>query len=238
MPMLDLQVTDVREETPTIRSIKLGLEGKSFPFKPGQYCLIQLPAGDEPEDRPLSIVSSPSRTDMLQFATRRSDSAFKKSFFALRPGDSVTVNGPFGRFVYDEAFPQTVLLSGGIGITPLMSMMAYATDRQITNPMVLLFGNRSPQEIPFRGELDRIADQNPHCTVVHAVSSVDGDPASWKGHVGRIDEGLIRSRVPDQGQPQFYLCGPPGMVSGLRAVLDRMSIPKESIHVENFEGYD
>ena len=238
MPRLELEVAEVRQETPTIRSVRLDLGGKPFAFKPGQYCLVELPVGPETEDHPLSLASSPTRTNSLLFASRRSDSPFKQSLFALKPGDRVAVTGPVGRFVYDEAAEHTVLLSGGIGITPLKSMLEYACDHCIERPVSLLYGNRTPDEIAFRNELDTLAEANPHITVVHTLSQPQAASEPWSGRTGRVNEALIREVVPQVDRARYYICGPPGMVSGLRGVLTQMAVPDGNVRVENFDGYE
>lgn len=239
MAELNLSVGQVFDETPTIRSVRLSLLGTPFNFKPGQYGLFQIPIADGPmEDRSLSIASSPTRPDSLLFATRRSDSAFKKAFFALKPGAPVTLSGPVGRFVLDATAEESVFLSGGIGITPLISMLEYIADRFPDHPAALLYGNRSPDEIAFRRDLDEIARTRPNITVSHIVSSAEGSSGPWTGPVGRIDEAMIRRHVKELGRPRYYICGPPGMVAGLRELLDRMAVPRDRVLFENFEGYE
>jgi ferredoxin-NADP reductase len=235
MVTLELAVEEVKLETSTIKSVRLALGGRPFSFKPGQYCLVELDINGEREDRALSIANAPTRPGFLLFATRSGESPYKKVFFSLKPGDTVTVTGPMGRFIYDEAFPNSILLSGGIGITPLKSMIEYVSDRRLSHSVILLFGNRSPREIPFRKELDELADSNPTFTLVHVVSETAGEV--WKGEKGRIDERLIRKVVAEVGLARYYICGPPQMVFDLRGILERRGVAQEQIKIENFEGY-
>jgi glycine betaine catabolism B len=238
MAMLELHVQTVKMETPTIKSVRVSLGDQPFSFKPGQYCLVQIPVGSEQEDRSLSIANSPTRPDSLLFATRYSESPYKRAFFSLKPGDRVTITGPTGRFVYDEGASHTVLLSGGIGITPLKSMIEYVCDRQFGHPVLLLYGNHSPREIPFCEELDDLYRANENFTLVHTVSSVGDGGETWHGHTGRITEELIRQYVINPMQARYFICGPPGMVSGLRSLLEQMDLPSEQIQFENFDGYE
>ena len=238
MPRLELEVAEVRQETPTIRSVRLALAGKTLAFKPGQYCLVELSIGGELEDHTLSLASSPARPDFLLFATRQSLSAYKQSFFTLKPADRVAVTGPVGRFVYDETVEHTVLLSGGIGITPLKSMIEYACDRGLGRPVTLLYGNRTQDEIAFRQELDALAAACPTLTVVYSVSQPEASAEPWRGRTGRITEALIREVVPHVDRARYYICGPPGMVAGLRGVLTQMAVPEANVRIENFDGYE
>lgn len=232
---LRLKVREARSETPTIRSVRLALEGETFSFKPGQFCLVALDTEEGADDRALSIANSPTRPESLLFASRRSDSAYKKAFFALKPGDAVTVSGPLGKFVYDEDAPHTVLLSGGIGITPLKSMVEYACDRALERRITLLYANRSPGEIAFRAELEALSRANPRFTLVQTVSYPE---EGWRGRTGRIDEDLIRRSVPEPDAARYYLCGPPGMVSALRDTLKGMGLSGGQVRAEKFTGYE
>ena len=121
MPKLTLKVIGVKNETPTINSVKLDLSGNSFGFKPGQYAVFQLKTTEgKLLAHDFSIASSPTRLQHLQFATRfRPESEFKKAFWNLKEGDEITVIGPAGEFIYSESIENAVFLSGGIGITPL-----------------------------------------------------------------------------------------------------------------------
>ena len=239
MPTFKLEVSAVKMETPSIGSIKLALSGQALNFKPGQYCLVSLKVGDQSEDRALSIANSPTRGGSVLFATRRSESPYKRCFFDLKPGDSVTLTGPMGRFIYDETSQRSVFLSGGIGITPLKSMMEYAIDRGLEHHITLLFGNRSLDEIPFRVELDEWARIHKNLSVVHVVSRPQGEgDRSWAGPQGRINEALLRQHINQPDQARYFLCGSPGMVSNLKELLSQMSIPGDQIVVENFNGYE
>ena len=238
MPTLQLEIADINDETPTVRSVSLALAGQPFSFKPGQYCLVKIPVGDKQLDHALSIASSPTRRDRLLFATRKSDSLYKQSFFALKPGDRVSLMGPMGRFIYDENSAYSVFLSGGIGITPLMSMIEYVADRHPDHRVILLFGNRSPGEIPFRRELDGLARSHANITVIHTVSSPGDGGETWQGETGRVNQALIQRSVTNLDHALFYICGPPGMVSGLKSLLEQLSISHERIKFENFTGYE
>ena len=238
MPTRELEVVEVKMETPTTKAIRVAVGSPPIPFKPGQYCLVKIAVGKGQEDRALSIASSPMVTDSLIFASRISDSPYKKAFLALKPNDRVTLTGPMGQFVYDESAPYTVFLSGGIGITPLKSMMEYIADRGLNHQAILFFGNRTPSEIPFQRDLERLSRTCSNLKIFHVVSNPEGAGEGWKGHTGRINEGLIRQHVVILNEARYYICGPPGMVSGLRGLLDQMGIPGEQITIENFNGYD
>lgn len=238
MPELMLKVLETKDETPTIKSVKVGFDGDALAFKPGQYSLFSLRIADGSEQsHAFSIASSPTRTSYLQFATRfRPESEFKKAFWALKQGDEVRVQGPFGQFVYDEGVEHAVMLSGGIGIAPLKSMLEYAVNKKINKKITLLFSNRSPEEIPFKQELDEIAAGNENIRVVHTVGDLQPG-VQWNGRTGRINDSMIREFTPDLSVATFFTCGPPGMVDAMTQLLKQMGVGEERIKFENFAGY-
>ncbi len=125
----------MRDETPTVRSVRLSLAGQPFSFKPGQYCLFAVKPGVV---HALSICSAPG-LPCLEFATRKSDSDFKKAFWELKEGDAVDLAGPLGGFTYEGGAGHAVFLSGGVGVTPIKSMLEAAVDRGESDKLTLLF---------------------------------------------------------------------------------------------------
>ncbi len=230
MPRFKLKVLQVRDETPTVRSVHLDLAGAVFPFKPGQYCLFAVKPGMA---HSLSISNAPGQP-YLEFACRKSDSAFKAAFWSLAEGDEVDIAGPLGGFSYDGGAGHAVFLSGGIGITPIKSMLEAAVNRGESDKLTLLFGNRTLSEIPFRHELEELAGKG--VAVVSVVAEVPVG-VDWGGKIGRIDETMVREAVPDLARAMFFICGPPAMVEGLTQLLKSMGVPEGQVRIEHFEGY-
>ncbi len=227
---LEVQVIETKQETPTIKSIKL--EKNNFEYKPGQYAMMDLETGDDESIHPLSISSSPTE-NFLMFSTKISGSSFKKKFDGLKPGGKVKIKGPMGIFTLNENFKNIIFLGGGIGITPFRNMIKYATDKKLPIKLTLLYSNKIPDEICYNEEWNIFEKQNPNLKV---VSTVTEDP-SWQGRKGRIDEGLIKEFCYDLSSTLFYICGPGAMVEGLSQLLKSMDIPQQNIKVEKFAGY-
>jgi ferredoxin-NADP reductase len=182
----------------------------------------------------MSMASSPTR-DWIEFGARvASGSAWKRAFAALKPGDTVEIDGPYGHFVLDEERP-AVFVAGGIGITPLKGMMEYATDKTLPLEIVLLYSNRTPEEIAFRDEIDALAARNPRLRVVHTITR----PApGWKGRVGRIDEALLREALAGLREPKLYVCGLPKMVDDMLGHFAALGVPASRVVAEGFHGYE
>ena len=237
MQTLALKVKRSWLETPTICAIEIEVAREKLPFKPRQCCLVELKlANGEVTDRDFSIALSPTRANLV-FATRNTGSEFKKAFAELKAGDDVAISGPFGNFIFEDSITNAVFLSGGIGITPLKSMVEYASDKKSSAKLTLIYGNRTPEEIAFRKELDAMAKTNPNLKVVHVVSNPEQGKEKWNGLTGRITAEIIKASVENLPSAVFYICGPPGMVEALHKILQEMGVSEEKIKIENFTGY-
>ncbi len=225
------EVLQTREETPSVRSIRLR-KPAGFTFQASQAVLLTLNTPVGVTARPFSIASSPVR-DYLEFAARRSSSDFKRAFFTLSTGDDVQIRGPRGHFLLRSHAP-AVLVAAGIGITPLKSMIEYATDVRLSTPLTLVYGSHSLEEIVFQTDLDALAKANSNLDVVCSVSEPSG---RWAGRVGRIDEGLLRETSRDRPDAIYYLAGPPTMVEQLHRAVLAIGIPDARILYEVFRGY-
>lgn len=222
------EVLDAWDEAEGMRTIKAS---RGFDFMPGQFAAVRLPCQDGRGGiRTLSIASSPTE-NFLMFTTKISETGFKQAFAALKKGDKMQVKGPAGRFVLDEK-RDAVMLSGGIGITPLRSMIKYAADRKLGMKITLLYSNRVPEGIAYRKDLDAMAKENRNFRLVNTIT---GDAPGWKGERGRIDAKMI-SKYASSGA-LYYICGPPAMVEAVRKALLEAGIKEDSVMAEDFEGY-
>ena len=114
---------------------------------------------------------------------RLSDSAFKRAFAALQPGDGIVVQGPVGHYLLDTSRP-AVLVAGGIGITPLKGMAEYAADRQLSIPVRLVYSNRTVEEIVTGEELEALERSNPNFQALYTLTRAGSD--SWKARTGAL----------------------------------------------------
>lgn len=238
----ELTVTEVKQETPMVKSITLAIGGIHFQYLPGQYVGITLDVAQPDEKgnvRAFSLASSPTDKGKLMIAARERKSTFKQAFFQLKPGDKVKVSGPFGRLALHENYHrEAVMLCGGIGITPMRSMIVYATDEKLPLKITLFYSNRTPEEIAFRSELDELQRRNKNLSVIYTVTQPDESALPWDGKVGRIDGDVVKEYVDDMKEAVFYICGPSAMVKEMLDMLSVFSIPVERIRVENFTGYE
>jgi ferredoxin-NADP reductase len=235
---LEGQVLSSRRETPTTWTVALSLKSR-FTFFPGQYAQVALPIENDRRgsSRPFSIASSPTEVGRLQFTTRLSGSPFKVKFALLHVGDTVKLKAPLGRFMFDESLPgPAILLSGGIGITALRSMVRFVADRGIRKDVFLVACAREPADMLFRWELEPLQARHRQVHVMYKATRLPPG-ASWSGPTGRINEGDIRALTPAWQEAHYYYCGGAAFVDSIREMLVVLGVPTEQQHAEKFTGY-
>ncbi|MBO0889081.1 FAD-dependent oxidoreductase [Candidatus Bathyarchaeota archaeon] len=231
--VFEMEVIESRRITPSIHKILLK-KPDSFRFLPVQFTFLSMMTQEGMDSRPMSIATSPTRPN-LEYAVRVSDSSYKSAFASLKPGDSVTVQGPYGDFILDEKRP-AVLVAGGIGITPLKGMAEYAADRKLQIPVRLLYSNRTTDEIAYKSELEELEQHNPEFTLFHTLTG-ENVPEDWEGLRGRINTEYLRKASEGLERPNYYLCGTPGMVKACFDLLHGMKVSERYVNYEVFRGY-
>ena len=210
-------VVDLRAETPTIVSLRLQ-RPLGFQYHAGQFAILRLSTPSGPDLRPLSLASEPHERD-LRFATRRGPSAYKQALFDLRPGDQVKVSRPMGSLRLDQTRP-AVLVAGGIGAAPMLSMAAAASLRPAA-PIRLVLSNRTIEEIPFRQELEHLSHLHPDMRITWVVTSQSG----------RITGEQLRRHADELPDAVFYVTGPGSMVTDVVGMLRGTGVPRSRIRL-------
>ncbi|HEX4448598.1 MAG TPA: ferric reductase-like transmembrane domain-containing protein [Polyangiaceae bacterium] len=233
----ELRVLGVVDETPDVRTFRLGLAGGGplpFVHEPGQYLNLALTIDGQRVNRSYTIASPPGQRDHCEITVKRlpTGRASRHLHEALRQGATVKVSAPAGRFVFTGAEADgVVLIAGGVGITPLMAMIRYLTDHAWAAPIHLVYGVRKQADIIFAGELESLARRFPNLHVVVTLSG--GDDSAWAGARGRISAGLLRA-VPGIATLPAYLCGPDAMMAEVRLLLAGLGVPADRIQTEAF----
>lgn len=182
-----------------------------------------------------SFVSAPYE-DYVSAATRMRNSPFKNAIAKVPDGAPVKLEAVWGEFVLPHK-PQApvVYLTGGIGVTPVRSMIAQATHDGSAQDLTLIYANRTPGFAAFVPELRGFAKANPHFKFVETYTQQPSTDASAEH--GHVDEAMIRRHVKDVDNSVYYLSGPAGMVRAMRELLVKMRVDDDNIRTEEFEGY-
>jgi len=186
-------------------------------------------------ERALSFVYAPSEKELVT-TTRLRDSAFKRELKDLPEGSEVEFDGANGSFTLHktESTP-AVFLIGGIGITPIRSMIAEATNQKTDHELTLLYSNKTPEDAPFLSDFEDMEKRNRHFTFVPVMTRSDAD--EWSGERGHIDAELLKRYVSDINKPIYYLSGPGDMVEAMQKMLVDAGVNEDNIRSEEFAGY-
>lgn len=209
-----------------------------FAFQAGQYAALSLTTkrGRPTPARCFSIVSSPTEPDVLQFSTRPRGH-FTKAMSRLTDGRPVRVMGPFGHFVLDtERDDQLVFIAGGIGITPFISMIRFATVTSKSQKITLIYSNQSQTDVPFAEELQQLEKQNPNLTVIFVIGS--GPTTNFRSRFvphGRVTPQVLEAAVSGIfDNKSYYVCGPPLFMNAMVKTLLTKGAKEDRVMTEAF----
>ncbi len=226
----ELVVARIFQETHDTKTFRLRLpEGGVLPFEhtPGQYINLKLRIDGRRVNRSYTISSSPTRPDYCEITVKRVPDGYASHFLhdQVVEGDRIAVSAPAGVFVFaGHESERIVLLAGGVGITPMMSVVRSLTDRSWAGDMFLLFSVRRPEDVIFQAELEHLHRRFPNLHVEIVVSS-------QRGHITRE---IIEAHVPGLKSGPIMMCGPGPMMVAMRALLVEMGIPDGEIREEEF----
>lgn len=215
---------------------------KNFTYKPGQYISINLiESTSEPiESRThcFSLASDPDENELM-IATRIRETTFKQFLSKLKIGHEVEINGPMGSFtLHEDPSIPAVYLTGGIGITPVRSILKYATREKLPHTLFLFYSNAAPETSAFLPELVMMNLENPHFHFIGTMSRIKGDAQQeWPGEKGQITEQMLEKYIGDLKKPIYYISGSTKLVSAMKKMLVNAGIASEHIHTEEFSGY-
>ncbi|MCE9541796.1 RnfABCDGE type electron transport complex subunit D [Candidatus Kaiserbacteria bacterium] len=217
------------------------LDGRLPAFKPGQYAEVTL-AADSPDSRGnrryFTLASSPTEDDVrLGIKFYAKPSTFKRYLAAFKTGAPILAGSIAGDFTLPRNKNQKLaFIAGGIGVTPFRSMVKYLTDTNEKRDVVLLYSNKTQEEIAYKNVFD--AAEAAHAGFRAVYTLTDGNvPHAWTGERGFIDAAMIVREVPDYKERMFFISGPRSMVTAFQHVLSDMGVPRRRIKTDFFPGF-
>jgi glycine betaine catabolism B len=230
---MNLRVVEILPQTATAKTFCFErVDGPLPPFRAGQYVNVTVNVEGVRTSRPYSISSAPM-AERLELTVRDKPRGFVSPYLfnELRVGDVLETTGPAGHFYYEPLIDgeDLVFLAGGSGITPFMSMIRDTVQRQRLLTIKLLYGSRTPEDVIFRGELEKLAATHSNFTFSLVVSE---PPEGYGGLKGFLDSNLIGRLVGDIKGKTFYVCGPRAMHDFCRATLKEMEVPQRKTRYE------
>lgn len=211
-------------------TIEVALERpEGFNFQAGQYLQLRVPSLDHRDhrgsSRVFSIASSPLNEETIAIAFRDTGSGFKRTLRGLDAGEEVLIEGPHGFCILPrDRERRVVLVAGGIGITPFLSMVRFAVEPDTDTPQItLLYANRTRKVAAYLDELEDLVRGRPR--------------VSLHTRFGLADEEFLRRHVRDPQERLWYVAGPPGMIEVVRGALHSFRVPLWNVLSEEFQGY-
>lgn len=233
-----LRVERITQETPEVRTFRMvPTDGGDLPFNhlPGQYLTFSFQIGGKTVKRTYTIASTPTRRGYCEVTIKREEKGLVSRHMhdLVKEGDTLSVAAAAGKFTFTGAEAGSVaLLAAGVGITPLMSMLRYLTDRNWGGNVYLVFSCKMEPDIIFRKELEDMKSRFPNLHLTLTLTRAQG--TGWKGTVGRIDADLLRRVIPNVTEIPYYLCGPADMLKATRELLRQLGVVEKNIHTESF----
>ncbi len=233
-----LRVARIYQETEDVKTFRLvACHGGSLPFSylPGQFLTVTIPAGEKKIRRSYTISSSPTQGYYCEITVKREDRGIGSRYLHdnVEEGNTLEVQAPSGKFVFtgNEA-ESVVLIAGGVGITPMMSITRALTDMGWPGEIYFILACRTPQHFIYREELEALQHRYSNLHVHVAMSRIEKDIDHY--YAGRLSKEKLAEWVPDIASKWIHLCGAPQMMESTKAMLAELGVPKENIHFENF----
>ncbi|MGD8463734.1 MAG: ferric reductase-like transmembrane domain-containing protein [Anaerolineae bacterium] len=196
------------------------LKTGSTPFGPGQHPISMSSAGDvEPGGE-------------VAFTIKNLGDWSGEEVPSLRPGDRIWLDGPHGVFTMDRKQAMGyVFIAGGVGITPLHSMLQTMVEREDVRPVLLFYGGRDWQELTLREELDALSAK----LNLKLIYVLNAPHEGWQGETGYVTAEVLRRYLPKQYKRfVYFICGPDPMMDAMEQALPQLGIARESIQTERF----
>ena len=226
---MKLQLVRAQEREGDVREFVFKPQ-ESLSWQAGQYMHYVLPhdgADDRGEERWFTNSAAPSEGE-VRITTRinhERSSSFKQALQALKPGDEIEADGPEGDFVLEDPARNHIFIVGGIGITPVRSILTQAAANDLKPHANLMYANRD-DKVVFRDELEALKMGNPNLTIDYVI-----DPE-------RIDDERLKASLEKTENPLVYVSGPEPMVKAMMDKLKELGVAEDNLKADDFPGYE
>ncbi|MCU0719117.1 MAG: FAD-binding oxidoreductase [Pirellula sp.] len=241
----DLSVSLIRYETHDVKTFRFTNPAGDIPFvhKPGQYLIVSIKVDGKEVKRCYTISSSPTQRGYVEITVKRNPNGVGSQALhdTVQSGDQLRISAPAGKFFFDDqGVDGVVLIAGGVGITPLMSILRYLTDRVWTRPIYFINAVRTSSDLIYEAELRHLAEQFANVKMMHFYSQSPSDKSResingrWHERSGYINGQALAEFIPDILNLPIYLCGPDAMMLAVRQSLSTIGVLDKQIATEEF----
>ncbi len=228
------RISEMRKERGDTWTLVMRPDGHSgFRFRPGQFGWLTVWGSPfKLSAHPFSFSSSAAGTDGGVAMSIRKLGDFTSQIHDVPVGRRVYIDGPYGAFTMGNPADLHVLVAGGVGITPMMSMLLTLADEGDKRPVLLLYGSKTWDEITFREELEALKARL-DLTVVHVL---ENPPEDWTGERGFITAAVFKRHLPPAyANHEYFICGPGVMMDAIESALgDELNVPMSKYHSERY----
>jgi predicted ferric reductase len=227
------RVSEVRKERGDTTTLVMHPDGHpGFRFSPGQFGWLTLWGSPfKITGHPFSFSSSSEVTDGSVEMSIRNLGDFTSKVHEVPVGQRIYLDGPYGAFTIGNPADMHVLIAGGVGVTPMMSMLRTLADRNDPRPAILLYGSKDWESITFREELEDLKARL-NLTVVHVLRN---PPADWTGEKGFITPEVFKRHIPQPyADHEYFICGPTKLMDIIEEALSDLNVPISKYHSERY----
>jgi ferredoxin-NADP reductase len=234
----ELILNEIEQVTHNVKTFRfVNPLGGDIPFQhvAGQFLTLDIAPRGIATRRSYTIASPPSWRGHIEITVKREDLGLVSRWLHddVKVGDRINVEAPSGNFVFSgDEWPSVVLIGGGVGITPMMSIARYLTDSGWPGTIYLLTSFLTPRDFIFEKEIESLKARNPRMRVATTITNPDG--TGWSGPTGFIDARFIQANVPNVALHQALICGPTPMMDAVRASLADLGVPAKQVRTESF----
>lgn len=235
-----LLVARIFQETPQVKTFRLVEPGGGklpFNYLPGQFLTFTVNPNGKPVKRSYTIASSPTHRDFCDVTVRHENLGLVSGYLHQRvhEGELLQVTAPSGKFTFvGQDADSIVLIGGGVGVTPMMSVIRYLTDRSWPGDMYLVYGCKNDTDIIFREELEYLMKRYANLHIRFVVEQVQ--TGTWPYSTGRITKELLAEAIPNLASRHIHLCGPKPMMEAVKGMLAELEVPSSQVETEVFVG--
>jgi predicted ferric reductase len=227
------RVSEVRQERGDTTTLVMRPDGHpGFRFSPGQFGWLMVWGSPfKITGHPFSFSSSAAAKGGCVEMSIRNLGDFTKEIQKVPVGKRVYLDGPYGAFTIGNPADMHVLIAGGVGVTPMMSMIRTLADRGDKRPVILLYGSKDWESVTFCEELEALKARL-DLTVVHVLAN---PPAGWTGEQGFINAEMFKRHLPPPySDHEYFICGPGVMMDAIEKALGEMDVPMAKYHSERY----
>lgn len=231
------RVAAIQSETPRVKTFTFELPDW-MPHRAGQHYDLRLTAPDGYQaERSYSIASPPERQGIVELTVERIDDGEVSPYMhdVVQVGDRLELRGPIGGyFVWQAQLGGPLLLiGGGSGVVPLMAMIRHRSSSKSTVATRLLYSSRSPDDVIYATELERLSSRDDGLEVIHTFTRQP--PSGWTGYRRRIDQAMLSEVSKPLGKGvRAYICGPTVLVEVAADILVGLGVPPGQVRTERF----